>query len=110
MTQYQATFDGRRIPVGSTIQDRIRALMENDEAARNDDMEMLAALWMQDGLQYVIPPEYHDRLVSFLVTKATNAKTALNRRQQLQADPSLSHLAPSSDVAERRRRQSRRKA
>ena len=84
MTQYQATFDGRRIPVGSTIQDRIRTLMENDEAARNDDMEMLAALWMQDGLQYVIPPEYHDRLVSFLVTRATNAKTALRWWKELQ--------------------------
>ena len=102
MTQYQATFDGRRIPVGSTIQDRIRTLMENDEAARNDDMEMLAALWMQDGLQYVIPPEYHDRLVSFLVTKATNAKTALNRRQDLCR--LFTHLAPSPDVAEKRGR------
>ena len=102
MTHYQATFDGHRIPIGSTIMDRIRCLMEGDEGCRNDDMEMLAALWMEDGMQYVIPPEHHDALVVFLTTKATKAKTALNRRQQLQANPSLSHLAPSPDVAERR--------
>ena len=100
MTHYQATLEGHRIPVGSTIQDRIKTLMESDEAARNSDMEMLAALWMEDGMQYVIPPEYHDRLVSFLVTKATNAKTALNRRQDLCR--MFSHLAPSPDVAEKR--------
>ena len=99
MTQYQTTFAGHRMPVGSTIQDRIKTLMESDEAARNNDMEMLAALWMEDGMQYVIPPEYHDRLVSFLVTKATNAKTALNRRQDLCR--MFSHLAPSPDVAEK---------
>jgi len=102
MTHYQATFDGHRIPVGSTIQDRIRTLMENDEAARNDDMEMLVQLWFEDGLQYVIPPEYHDALTSFLVSKATNAKTALNRRQDLQR--LFAHLAPSPDVAEKRGR------
>ena len=102
MTQYQATFDGRRIPVGSTIQDRIRALMENDEAARNDDMEMLVQLWMEDGLQYVIPPEFHDALTSFLVTRATNAKTAINRAQDLRR--LFTHLAPSPDVAEKRGR------
>ena len=100
MTAFQRTLEGHRIPVGSTIMDRIRCLMESDEAARNSDMEMLAALWMEDGMQYVIPPEYHDRLVSFLVTKATNAKTALNRRQDLCR--MFSHLAPSPDVAERR--------
>ena len=100
MTAFQATLEGHRIPVGSTIQDRIKTLMESDEAARNSDMEMLAALWMEDGMQYVIPPEYHDRLVSFLVTKATNAKTALNRRQDLCR--MFSHLAPSPDVAEKR--------
>ena len=102
MTQYQTTFDGHRIPVGSTIMDRIRCLMESDEDCRNDDMEMLAALWMEDGMQYVIPPEFHEPLVSFLTTTATNAKTALNRRQDLQREPALSHLAPSPDVAERR--------
>ena len=100
MTHYQTTFDGLSIPVGSTIQDRIKTLMESDEAARNNDMEMLAQLWMEDGMQYVIPPEFHDRLVSFLVSKATNAKTALNRRQDLQR--LFSHLAPSPDVAEKR--------
>jgi len=84
MTHYQATFDGRRIPVGSTIQDRIKALMENDEDCRNDDMEMLVQLWFEDGLQYVIPPEFHDALTSFLVSKATNAKTALRWWKELQ--------------------------
>ena len=84
MTHYQGTFDGHRVPVGTTIQDRIRRLMENDEGARNDDMEMLAQLWMEDGLQYVIPPEYHDALTSFLVSKATNAKTALRWWKELQ--------------------------
>ena len=102
MTHYQGTFDGRRIPVGSTIQDRIKALMENDEDCRNDDMEMLVQLWFEDGLQYVIPPEFHDALASFLVTKATNAKTALNRRQDLCR--LFTHLAPSPDVAEKRGR------
>ena len=100
MTAFQATLEGHRIPVGSTIQDRIKTLMESDEAARNNDMEMLAALWMEDGMQYVIPPEYHDALTSFLVSKATNAKTALNRRQDLCR--MFSHLAPSPDVAEKR--------
>jgi len=104
MTHYQATFDNHRIPVGSTIMDRIRCLMEGDEGCRNYLMEMLAALWMQDGLQYVIPPEYHDPVVSFLTGKATNAKTAINRWQDLQRDPHLTHLAPSPDVAERRGR------
>ena len=96
MTHYQATLEGHRVPVGSTIMDRIRCLMEGDEGCRNDDMEMLAALWMEDGLQYVIPHEYHDALVSFLVSKATNAKTALNRRQDLQR--MMTHLAPSPDM------------
>ena len=100
MTHYQSTLEGQRIPVGSTIMDRIQSLMENDEGCRNDDMEMLTALWMEDGLQYIIPHEYHDALVSFLVTKATNAKTALNRRQDLQR--MMAHLAPSPDVAEKR--------
>ena len=100
MTQYQATFDGRRIPVGSTIQDRIKALMENDEGCRNYLMEMLAQLWMEDGLQYIIPPEYHDPVVSFLTGRATNAKTAINRWQDLTR--LFSHLAPSPDVAEKR--------
>ena len=102
MTQYQTTFDGHRVPVGSTIQDRIRCLMESDEGCRNDDMEMLAALWMEDGMQYIIPHEYHDALTSFLVTKATNAKTAINRAQDLRR--LFTHLAPSPDVAERRGR------
>jgi len=102
MTHYQATFDGHRVPVGSTIQDRIRRLMESDEGARNDDMEMLVQLWMEDGLQYVIPPEFHDALTSFLVTRATNAKTAINRAQDLRR--LFTHLAPSPDVAEKRGR------
>ena len=102
MTAFQTTFEGYAVPVGSTIMDRIRCLMEADESCRNDDMEMLAALWMEDGLQYVVPPEFHDSVVSFLVTKATNAKTAINRRQQLQA--MFTHLAPSPDVAEKRNR------
>ena len=99
MTAYQRTLNGHRVALG-TVQDRIRGLMESDEGCRNDDMEMLAQLWMQDGMQYVIPVDYHEALVSFLVTKATNAKTALNRRQDLCR--LFTHLAPSPDVAERR--------
>ena len=101
MTAYQRTLNGNTIALG-TIQDRIRCLMENDEGCRNDDMEMLAALWMEDGMRYVIPPEFHEPLVSFLTTTATNAKTALNRRQDLCR--LFTHLAPSPDVAEKRGR------
>jgi hypothetical protein len=101
MTHYQYTLSGHRSALGS-IQDRVRGLMEADEGCRNDDMEMLAQLWMEDGLEHVIPPEFHEPLVSFLVSKATNAKTALNRRQDLQREPGLEHLAPSPDVAEKR--------
>ena len=99
MTHYQDDLFGGSMALG-TIMDRIRYLMEGDEGCRNDDMEMLAALWMEDGLDHVLPPEFHEPVVSFLVSKATNAKTALNRRQDLQR--LHAHLAPSPDVAERR--------
>jgi len=41
--------------------------------------------------------------VRFIVEKATNAKSALNRYQDLQR--MFDHLAPSPDVAELRQRQ-----
>ena len=99
MTHYQDDLFGHRMALG-TIMDRIRYLMEGDEGCRNDDMEMLAQLWFQDGLDHVLPPEFHEPFTSFLVSKATNAKTALNRRQDLQR--LHAHLAPSADVAEKR--------
>lgn len=99
MTTYQQDLFGHRTALG-TIMDRIQSIMEADEGCRNDDMEMLAQLWMQDGLDHVLPVELHEPFVSFLVSKATNAKTALNRRQDLQR--LFEHLAPSPDVAEKR--------
>jgi len=101
MSHYQATFDGRRIPLGSQ-QDRIQSIMESDEGCRNYLMEMLWVLWMDDGLQYLLTPEQHITVQDWFVKKATNAKSAINRWQDLQR--LFTHLAPSPDVAEKRGR------
>lgn len=87
---------------GST-KDRVQYLLEGDEGVRNSCNEMLILLWLMDGLDNEIPPECHDRVVRFVVEKATNAKSALNRYQDLQR--LHDHLAPSPDVAEQRQRQ-----
>jgi len=101
MTAFQSTLSGHRIPVGTQM-DRLRCIMESDETYRNDDMETLVALWMDEGLQYIIPADCHDKFTSFMVSKATPAKSGLNRIQDLRR--LFTHLAPSPDVAERRGR------
>ena len=102
MTQYQATFDGRRIPVGSTTTDRVYCLMVADEGCRNYLMELLWTYWMEDGLRHLLYPEQHDVIGDWFTTKATNAKSLINRWQDHQRNSP--HLAPSPDVAERRGR------
>ncbi len=101
MTTYQRTLNGNRVALGTQM-DRIQSLMEADEDCRNYLMEMLAQLWMDDGLQYKLCTHCHEPFMSFMVTDATNAKSAINRMQDLQR--LHAHLAPSPDVAEKRGR------
>ena len=101
MTHYQDDLFGGRTALG-TIMDRIRYLMEGDEGCINYLMEMLAQLWMDDGLEHRLCVDCHEPFMSFMVTDATNAKTAINRWQDLQR--LHAHLAPSADVAEKRNR------
>ena len=89
------------VPLGTQM-DRLRCIMESDEGCRNNDMETLVVLWMQEGLRYILAPEEHDKFVSWMVTEATPAKSGLNRIQDLRR--LFSHLAPSPDVAEKRNR------
>ena len=99
MTAFQATLEGHRIPVGSAT-DRVYWLMVQDEGCRNYLMELLWTAWMEDGILDFIPPERHDEATCWFTTKATNAKSLINRWQEYRRNSP--HLAPSPDVAEKR--------
>ena len=108
MSYTTTDFSGRQHIISSSgrngsTRDRVQYLLEGDEGVRNSCNEMLIQLWMLDGLDNRIAVEEHEGVVRFIVEKATNAKSALNRYQDLQR--MFDHLAPSPDVAELRQRQ-----
>ena len=99
MAHYQDDLFGGRMALGSAT-DRVYWLMIEDEGCRNYLMELLWAAWAEEGLLDFIYPEKHDEATSWFVSKATNAKSLINRWQEYRRK--CAHLAPSADVAEKK--------
>jgi len=107
MTHTMIDFFGRTHVVSSggrngTATDRVRHLLETDEGTRNSYAELVGRYWFQfDGLDEVLPAEYHDAFLRWLALEATSWKSIQNRALEIQR--ARDDLAPSPDVEKYRR-------
>ena len=90
--------------VGGDVPHVVQHVLEGNEAARDDYMETTADVWfMRDGLDDLIPVEFHEVLHQFISTKATSPKTIVNWQRRIQRQHP--ELAASPRVQEIRQRQ-----
>lgn len=71
--------------VAGDVVDKVTHLLESDESCRDSYMELLGQFWLQfDGLDAVLPVEYHEPFLRWLNNGATSPKTVQNRAMEVQ--------------------------
>ena len=90
--------------VAGDVVSAIRHILETDPGARDSYMEVIGQVWlMRDGLDNVLPVEYHDPFLRWLRNGATSPKTIQNRAMELQRR--YPELAASPETQALRQRQ-----
>jgi len=99
MIAQQYDLFGGTVTTGDVIA-KVTHLLETDESCRDSYAELVGRFWLQfDGLDHVLPVEYHEPFLRWLRNGATSWKTIQNRalecqreRPELDASPEVRAL------------------